>query len=74
VYTLSGAGPEAGEPKPVELKPGITDGRFTQVAGGELKEGQLVVVGLVTAKADASSTRNPMAPGMPGGPGGGRRF
>ena len=52
----------------------ITDGRYTQVAGGELKEGELVVVGLVTAKADASAGRNPMAPAVPGGPGGGRRF
>ena len=72
VYTI-GTPENGGEPKPVEMKPGITDGRFTQVAGGDLKEGQLVVVGLVTAKADASATRNPMAPGM-GGPGGGRRF
>ena len=60
---------------PVEIKAGITDGRFTQVAGGELKAGELVVVGLVTAKADASAGRNPMAPaGGPGAPGGGRRF
>ena len=72
VYTIASA--ETGAPRPVEIKSGITDGRFTQVAGGELKEGDLVVVGLVTAKADASSTRNPMVPGVPGGPGGGRRF
>jgi HlyD family secretion protein len=70
VYTIGA--PQIGDPQPVEIKAGITDGRFTQVAGGSLKEGQLVVVGLVTAKADASSGRNPMGPSMPGG--GGRRF
>jgi HlyD family secretion protein len=68
VYTIGA--PQEGNPTPVEIKAGVTDGRFTQVAGGELKEGQLVVVGLVTAKADATAGRNPMAPGGPGG----RRF
>ena len=72
VYTI--ASPQAADPKPVEIKPGITDGRFTQVASGDLREGQLVVVGTVTTKADASAGRNPMAPGMPAGPGGPRRF
>ncbi len=72
VYTLPS--PQTGDPAPVEIKAGITDGRFTQVAGGELKEGALVVVGLVTAKADASAGRNPMAPAGPGAPGGARRF
>ena len=36
---------------------GITDGRFTQVVSGELKEGETVVVGLATAKADATAAR-----------------
>ena len=72
VYTLPS--PQVGDPAPVEIKAGITDGRFTQVAGGELREGALVVVGLVTAKADASAGRNPMAPAGPGAPGGARRF
>jgi len=64
VYTL--AGPLA-EPKAVEIRPGITDGRFTQVVSGELKAGDTVVVGLVTAKADAGAARNPAGPA-------GRRF
>ncbi|HTY42168.1 MAG TPA: efflux RND transporter periplasmic adaptor subunit [Thermoanaerobaculia bacterium] len=67
VYTL-GSG---GEPKAVEIRAGITDGRFTQVVSGDLKAGDTVIVGLVTAKADASSAR---PPGAGGGPGGGRRF
>ncbi|HEY1250284.1 MAG TPA: efflux RND transporter periplasmic adaptor subunit [Thermoanaerobaculia bacterium] len=64
VYTIAANG--IGEPRPVSIKTGISDGRFTQVASGELKDGETVVVGLATAKADAAA--------RPGGaPGGGRR-
>jgi hypothetical protein len=57
----------------VQIKTGITDGRYTQVASGDLKAGDTVVVGNVTAKADAA--RIPGQPSGPGGPGGGaRRF
>ena len=52
VYTASALG--VGEPAPIEIKPGITDGRFTQVADGGLKEGDLVIIGLATAKADVA--------------------
>lgn len=62
VYTVGAAG--LASPKPVEIKPGITDGRFTQVADGALKEGDLVVVGLATTKAD-------VVPGASKGPAGG---
>jgi multidrug efflux pump subunit AcrA (membrane-fusion protein) len=64
VYTLSASG--LGDPKPVEIKPGITDGRFTQVADGALKEGDLVVTGLATAKADVAGSGS-RPPGAPGG-------
>ena len=57
VYTLSATG--LGEPKPVEVRAGITDGRFTQIAGGDLKEGDVVVVGLATTKADAGAKNVP---------------
>jgi HlyD family secretion protein len=57
VYLLPASG--QGNPEPVEIRTGITDGRFTQVASGELADGATVVVGLVTAKAEASR-----APGM----------
>ncbi len=68
VYEIPATG--QGDPKPIDIRTGITDGRFTQVAGGELREGATIVVGLVTAKADASK-----APGMGAGPGAGpRRF
>jgi HlyD family secretion protein len=68
VYTLPSGVLEPGEPRPVEIRTGITDGRFTQVTAGELKAGELVVVGLVTARAEASGR----PPGM-AGPGVGRR-
>jgi HlyD family secretion protein len=58
-----------GEPKPVEIRPGITDGRFTQVVSGDVKVGDTVIVGLATAKANAPGATAPgTAPG-----GGGRR-
>ena len=62
VYTLA----PGGEPKAVEIRTGVTDGRNTQVLSGDLKVGDTVIVGLVTSKADSSR--------LPGSPGGGRRF
>jgi HlyD family secretion protein len=63
VYLLS----PGGEPKPVEIRPGVTDGRNTQVLSGDLKVGDAVIVGLVTSKVD-----NSRLPGSPAG--GARRF
>ena len=54
--------------KRVEIRTGITDGRFTQVLSGDLKEGDPVVVGLATSKVESAA---PMGGG--GGPGGGQR-
>jgi len=53
---------------PVEIRTGITDGRFTQVVSGTLKEGDAVVVGLATSKVEG-----PPPMGGQGGPGGGQR-
>jgi HlyD family secretion protein len=66
VYTVAADG--IGDPKPISIRTGISDGRFTQVASGELKPGETVVVGLATTKADASTGNRPG-----GGPGGGGR-
>lgn len=52
-----------GDPKPVEIHAGITDGRFTQVVSGDLKVGDTVIVGLATAKA---ATGSPMGGGRRG--------
>ena len=38
---------------PVRVEVGISDGRFTEIKGGELKEGDLAVVGLATARAES---------------------
>jgi HlyD family secretion protein len=61
VYTIS----PGAEPKAVEIRTGVTDGRNTQILSGDLKVGDTVIVGLVTSKATASQV-----PGAPGG----RRF
>ncbi len=68
IYTIGAGG--LGEPKAVEIRSGVTDNRFTQVVSGDLKAGDTVIVGLVTAKADASA----QAPGSRAGGPGGRRF
>lgn len=52
--------------KPVAIRTGISDGRFTQVVSGELKAGDAVVVGLATSKVEG-----PAPMGGQGGPGGG---
>ena len=53
-----------GEPRPVRVRAGITDGYYTEVAGDELHEGDQVVVGV------AGGARPGMAGGMGGGMGG----
>ena len=65
VYEIAASG--AGDLKPIEIRTGITDGRFTQVTGGDLAEGTTVVIGLVTAKAEGPK-------GMAGPAAGARRF
>ncbi|MEP7132918.1 MAG: efflux RND transporter periplasmic adaptor subunit, partial [Acidobacteriota bacterium] len=64
-------GPNA-DPKPVEIRTGITDGRFTQIVSGDVKAGDSVIVGLATSKASTSSN-SPLAAPRAGGAGGGRR-
>jgi HlyD family secretion protein len=47
-----------GQPKPVRVSVGITDNRMTEVVGGELKEGDAVIV------EDRQPPAKPGAPGM----------
>ena len=55
--------------KPVWIRPGITDGHFTQIVSGEVNPGDNVIVGLATSKVEG-----PPPPGSsPLGGGGGRR-
>ena len=51
---------------PVQIRTGITDGRYTEVVSGDLKEGDNVVIGLATSKVEG-----PPPPGS-SGPMGGR--
>ena len=69
VYLAVGA---VSDPKAVEIRTGITDGRFTQIVSGDVKAGDLVIVGLATTKA-SSSSNSPLAAPRPGAAGGGRR-
>jgi HlyD family secretion protein len=63
------------KPKAVWIRTGITDGHYTQVVGGELKEGDEVIVGLATAKVEGAGPPGSGGPmgGRPGGGGGGGR-
>lgn len=65
VYTLDGE-----TPKPVELKTGISDGRFTEIVESSLKEGQQVISGTATARAQ-QTTGGPPGSQRPGGGAGG---
>jgi len=56
VYLLDAAG----APAPTRIRTGLSDGRFTEVLGGELKEGDAVVVGLATARINSTGGRPPM--------------
>jgi len=63
------------KPKPVSIRTGITDGHYTEVVGGDLKEGDEVIIGLATAKVEGAAppgSAGPMGGGRPGGGGRGR--
>ncbi len=51
--------------RPAEIRTGITDGHYTEVVAGEVKEGQNVIVGLATSKVEG-----PPPPGASRGMGG----
>lgn len=67
VWRLSGATPE-----PVAVTPGLTDDSYTEVHGGNLAEGDAVVVG-VERRSDASEQTTQRPPGFGMGGGGRRR-
>jgi multidrug efflux pump subunit AcrA (membrane-fusion protein) len=50
--------------RPVEVKVGTSDGSNTAVVAGDLQEGQEVVTGETTDKAQAG-TKNPFLPQLP---------
>jgi HlyD family secretion protein len=55
---------DAGRPKEVVLRTGLTDGNATEIVGGDVKQGDDVIVG--TVSANAAATKAPGgAPRMP---------
>ena len=57
---------------PVEVRTGISDGRYTQIVDGAVKEGDQVVIGTATSKIEGPAAFG--GAGQPGrGPGGAGR-
>jgi HlyD family secretion protein len=61
---------DEGRTREVAVKTGITDGRYTAIVGGDLKEGDRVAVGLETAKSQATGSFPGVTPGGAGRRGG----
>jgi HlyD family secretion protein len=57
---------QANKLRPVQIRTGITDGHFTEIVAGDVKEGDNVIVGLATSKVEG-----PPPPGANRGPMGG---
>jgi len=62
-----------GQLKPVNVKTGISDGRFTAIMEGELNAGDKIAVGFATAKVDQQGSLPAGMGGRGPGGGGGRR-
>ncbi len=58
--------------KAVSIRPGITDGHYTEVVSGDLKIGDMVVLGLATSKVEGPGPMGNSGGPMGGRPGGGR--
>lgn len=58
-----------GKPAPVRVRTGISDGSYTEITSGQLKEGQQVITGVTSQKTGSSK-----APAKSGGPGNRRRI
>jgi HlyD family secretion protein len=56
-------GPE-GQPVPVSLRGGATDGRMTEVLAGDLTEGQAVITGTAPSTAQATAAQGPRLAGF----------
>jgi len=58
----------AGNPQPVPVETGISDGSFTEIVTESLKEGDSIIVGLKGAATSTGNDQvNPFAPRFPGG-------
>ena len=59
------------KPQPRRIKLGITDGTATEVIEGDLKEGEMIIVGQNISAEDRPQNNQQRPPGFGGGPGGG---
>jgi HlyD family secretion protein len=51
------------EPLPIQVQTGISDGSSTQIVSGDLKEGDMVIVGVGTSQSPHGNQQvNPFAP------------
>jgi HlyD family secretion protein len=68
------ADPATKKLKPVQVRTGITDGHYTEIVGGDLKAGDMIIVGLATSKVEGNAPpgSSPMGGRGPGGGGRGR--
>jgi HlyD family secretion protein len=77
VYLIDTAASQPGKPvlQAVSVRTGISDGANTEIVEG-LKEGEVVVTGVVVAETTATATSTPARPGSPlgGSPFGGPRM
>jgi HlyD family secretion protein len=62
-----------GKPRPVQVTLGLTDGSYTEVSGGALKQGDQAVVASFSKNAGAPATNASPFGGGAAGTGGGRR-
>jgi HlyD family secretion protein len=62
--------PPLGDPRPVKIRTGISDGTLTEVVEGDLHAGDALITEMSGGESD-----KPATPGLPGGapPGGGLR-
>jgi hypothetical protein len=56
----------------MQVSADATDGTWTRMVTGDLKEGQEVIVGIHIESMDPTQTTNPFGPSRGGGGGGGR--
>jgi len=59
---------EDGKPEGVPVTLGITDGAMSEVTGGNLREGQQVIVGVVSEPTSGSAAAQPFGGGGKRGP------
>jgi HlyD family secretion protein len=50
---------ENNKPTPVKVTIGLSDGNYTELSAGELKEGQEIITDSLNNKKDTSSSRPP---------------